>query len=142
LQWLGLNSRQRKMIKTIPPCIKKYFNPLLLQGPYPKFRDSCDSFEKMWQEVLKLWKKLENNPYRKARCKALKQEILNLYERAKIKEKERESQKNHKTQEFGYYVAVPKGMARDVYERLRFGRKSGAVRFKFRSNNAICKAKK
>jgi hypothetical protein len=96
----------------------------------------------MLNTAEKMWYKLKNNPKRLARCESLKQEILQLYERAKIKEKEHESQKDHKTQEFGYHVALDKTMDRDVYWRLRFGRKSGAHRYKFRNNNAVRKVQK
>lgn len=110
--------------------------------PAPKLRDWTGTFEVMWTEALKLWKRIENNPHKKARCEALKREILELYERAKIKEKERESQTDHETQEFGYHVAIPKGLAEDVFARLRFGRKSGSFRHEFRKNNALHKTRK
>ena len=123
----------------IPPIIRQYFSHRLLLTPTPKFRDCCDIFEEMLQTIDEMWYKLKNNPKRLQRCEALRKKILQLYERAKTKEKEREAEKDHKTQEFGYYVAIPTPMGRDVYQRLRFGSKSGAVRFKFRPNYAIPK---
>ncbi len=106
----------------------QYFNAKLLSLPAPKLRDSTDCIRAMLKEVEKMWYKIENNPRRLARCEDLKQEILQLYERAKIKEKEREDQTDHKTQEFGYHVAMPEKLDRDVYWRLRFGRKEGAFK--------------
>lgn len=132
----------RESIVVLPPQIVQLFDSKLLCRPAPKLRDWSGTFEDMWKEILKLWKRIENNPIRKARCEQLRAEILELYERVKVKEKERESQKDHKTQEFGYHVAVPKGLAEDVYARLRIGRKTGSFRHEFRDNNAIYKVKK
>lgn len=121
----------------VPPIIQQYYNRMLLCTPTLKFGDACHTFEFMWKQALKLWYKLDANPKRKERCERLKQEILEIYERAKIKEKERESQKDHKTQEFGYFVALPKVLDRDVHARLRFGRKAGAFTTQFRSNYEV-----
>lgn len=129
-------------IFSLPPQIKQYFSSVLLSMPIPKLRDSCDIFERMWKEVLKLWYKLDANPQRNARCEKLKEEILELYERAKIKEKEREGQTDHKTQVFGYRVAAPKAMDRDTYERFAWGRKSAAFKHKFGRNFEIPKKRK
>jgi hypothetical protein len=129
-------------ITQIPVSIRQHFDPKLLSCPVPKLRDSCDCIQVMLNNVEKLWYKLQNNPERLVRCEALKKEIMVLYERAKIKEKERESQKDHKTQEFGYHVALPKTLDRDVYWRLRFGRKGGSFKHKFRGSNAISKIQK
>lgn len=126
-------------VASLAPLILQHFDSKLLCGPAPKLSDSSDCIAAMLKTVEKLWYKLKNNPSRLARCEALKKEILHLYERAKIKEKEREGQKDHKTQEFGYHVATPKTMGRDVYWRLRFGRKSGAFKPKFRNNHAFHK---
>jgi hypothetical protein len=126
-------------ISSLPPPIEQFFNRLLLSAPAPLFRDSSQTIDLMLKEVNKLWKRLDCNPLRKARCEALKQEILELYERAKIKEKEREGQTYHKTQEFGYHVALPKTLDRDVYARLRIRRKGGAFKHEFRPNYAISK---
>jgi hypothetical protein len=128
-----------KLIKIIPPIISQTFNAKLLSLPAHKLRDSTDCIAAMLKTVEKLWYKIQNNPRRLARCEALKQEILHLYERAKIKEKEREGETDHKTQGFGYHVAMDEKMGRDVYWRLRFGRKSGAHRYDFRSNDAVQK---
>lgn len=121
------------------PLILQMFNPKLLSTPAPRLRDWSGTFEYMWKEAMTLWGKIENNPQKKARCEKLKGEILELYERAKIKEKEREGQTNHKTQRFGYHIAISQGMARDIYTRLMFRRKSGCYREKFRKNYAFHK---
>jgi len=126
----------------VPPLIRQFFNSILLSTPHPKLRDSSDCILEMLKTVDQLWYKLKNNPKRLARCEALKKEILHLYERAKVKEKEREGQTDHKTQEFGYHVALDSPMDRDIYWRFRFGRKSGAFRPQFRSKYAIHKAKR
>lgn len=129
-------------INSPPPKIEQHFNEKLLSVPCPKLRDSTETFDQMWCEALKLWKKVENNPIRKQKCELLKQEILELYERAKAKEKERESQKDHKTKGFMYSVAIPKGLAQDVYARLRFRRKAGSFSYLFRRNDAFRKIQK
>lgn len=124
-------------ITVMPPQILQCFSQVLLTAPMPKLRDGCHVFETMLKTVEEMWYKIENNPRRLARCEALKQEILELYERAKIKEKEREGQKNHKTQKFGYHVTLPKAVDRDVYWRLRIGRKEGARFSKNRRHGKI-----
>jgi len=121
-------------ISVLPPSIKKFFSKDLLKAPYPGFYDSCITIQKMLNKVLKIWHKLDSNSIRKARCEKLKQEILNLYERAKIKEKERESETDHKTKEFGYSFAGNKRISGDIYWRLKFGRKKGAHSFNRRNN--------
>ena len=107
---------------TLPPQISQHYNSLLLSQPAPKFRETTETFEKMWEKVLKRWKKLDKCPAKKEKCEQLKLEILELYERAKAKEKEREGQTDHKTNGFMYSVHLPKGMANGVCQRLRFGR--------------------
>lgn len=110
---------------SLSPEIKQHFSATLLSTPTFSFRDSLRSFDIMWKEVEKLWKKLEKCPQKKIRCEALKKEIMELYERAKVKEKECEGQKDHKTQGFMYSVTVSSRMADDIYFRLRFGKKGG-----------------
>jgi hypothetical protein len=124
---------------TLSPMIFQKYNSKLLSLPAPKLRDSSDCIRAMLKTVDEMWYKLANNPKRLERCTALKQEILQLYERAKIKEKEREAEKDHKTQEFGYYVTLRSALDRDVYWRLRFGRKAGSFKTEFRRNHAIRK---
>lgn len=114
-----------KTTVSLPPVITQRFDSMLLSYPTPDLRDSCKTIGIMLKEVEKLWKRIENNPAKKLRCEKLKQEIMELYERAKVKEKERQGQKNHKTQEFGYFIGLPKENDRDVYWRLRYGRKAG-----------------
>lgn len=126
----------------LPPLITQAFNPKLLSFSYPKLRDHLGTFDQMWKEALKLWKRLDRLPDKKVRCEKLKEEILDLYERAKIKEKEREGQTDHKTQKFGYHVAVPKGLAEDVFARLKLGRKDGSFRHASRRYSSIQKTYK
>lgn len=126
----------------LPPMILQKYDAKLLSRPTPKLRDSSDCILAMLKTVDELWYKLANNPKRLERCEALKKEILYLYERAKIKEKEREEEADHKTQGFGYHVALPTPLDSDVYWRLRFGRKKGSHSHEFRSNHAIYKAKR
>jgi hypothetical protein len=125
--------------RLFPPLVIENFSAALLNAIMPKLGDSCDTFERMWRRALELWHKLDANPKRKARCEQLKEQILELYERAKIKEKEREAEEDHKTQKFGYYVAHPQGLADDVLARLMFERKSGSYKHEFRNNNALQK---
>lgn len=114
-----------KSLAILSPLIQQYFDRQLLGRTSFKFRDCSDDIGKMIEEVKTLLYKLDSNPPRKQRCDKLMQEILELYERAKIKEKERESQEDHKTKEFGYSFAPLKGDGRDVYCRLKYRRKSG-----------------
>ncbi len=116
----------KRTISIIPPEIVQHFSHLLLSSPGPLLRDCCDTIQKMLTEIEKLWHKLDSNLIRKERCENLKKEILGLYERAKVKEKERETEKDHKTQGFGYSFVGYKKNDRDIYWRLKFGRKEGA----------------
>ncbi len=129
-------------IVDLTPLILQHFNSKLLSFPAPKLRDSTDCIRAMLKQVEKMWYKIENNPHRLARCEALKQDILQLYERAKIKEKEREAETDHKTQELGYHVACDEALDRDVYWRLRFRRKGGAFKTELRRSNAVQKAQR
>lgn len=124
------------------PDIITLFDANLLSRPSPKLRDWSGTFDIMWKEALKLWKKVEAYPQKRERWEGLREEILELYEQAKTKEKERESEKDHKTQEFGYRVAFSQGLADDVFARLMFRRKDGSLRHQFRKNIAVHKNKK
>lgn len=114
-----------KTITSLTPMISQSYNALLLSFPSPKLRDSCETILKMLEEIEKMWHKLDSNPIKKERCQNLKLEIIELYERAKVKEKERETEKDHKTQGFGYFIDKPEKIDRNVYWRLRFRRKTG-----------------
>jgi hypothetical protein len=129
-------------VQTLPPIIPQHFCAALLSSPAPNLRDWSGTFDVMWQEVLKMWKKVEKNPQKKRKCEALKSEIMELCERAKIKEKEREGQTDHKTQGFMYHVAIPSGLAEDIYTRLRFGRKGGSFRHRLGNNDPIQKIRR
>jgi hypothetical protein len=120
----------------MPPDIRQKYNEALLSMPTPKLGHSLETFDYMWREIERLWHKLDSTPKRKRRCEVLKKEIFQLYERAKAKEKERQAEKDHKTQGFMYSVYGDSRMAQDVYERLRFGRKDGAFWCKLRENGS------
>ena len=128
-------------ISSLPPEIKESFNKDLLSTPM-RHGEGTSTFEMMLQEALKLWYKLDASPLKKARCEALKIEIMEVYEHAKEKEKELEGKTHHKTKEFGYFVAVPKGMAEDIYQRLKYKRKKGRFKYKYRDDNAFSKIRK
>lgn len=83
----------------------------------------------MWKVIEAKWGKLEKCPAKKILCEELKKEIFDIYERAKTKEKEREAEKDHKTQEFMYSVDRATKLDEDVYCRLRLGCKTGAFSF-------------
>ncbi len=108
-------------IEILPPSLPQKFDSLLLSNPYTKFGDNLETFDRMWIKVLRRWANLEKNPTNKKKCEQIKLEIERLYERAKIKEKEREGQASHKTQRFMYSVFLPEGMARKVCSRLVLG---------------------
>jgi hypothetical protein len=88
-----------------PPLIREYFSSELLQTPHPKLREDSETLWYVWEYIEKnLWKKLDKQPIKKARCELLKQIFMELYERAKIKEKEREKETRHPTQVPFYYI--------------------------------------
>jgi hypothetical protein len=94
-----------KVINIMPPLIKEYYSAKLLGIPAPKLREDSETLWHVWQNIEKfLWYKLRSCPAKKVKCEKLKQEFMELYERTKIKEKERESEKRHPTQMPLYYI--------------------------------------
>jgi len=100
--------------------IQQYYDAKLLSGPAPKLRDTCTD---LWTVYLwiktQLMKKAENNPIRLKKLLELENQFLELYERAKAKEKEREEQKDHCTQGPFYRFKETGRNYRYVFRRLR-----------------------
>ncbi len=86
------------------PEIDMKFSKDILSRPTPKLREDSDTLWKSWLYIESLWKKLDNQPVKRAKCEELKKQFMELYERAKAKEKERETEKTHPTQIPFYFI--------------------------------------
>lgn len=77
-----------KTISVLPPSIKEFFNICLLTK-LGKLYDDCTDLELLYNYIKeKANKKLKNLPEKRRKFEVLEKQFLELYERAKIKEKE------------------------------------------------------
>lgn len=77
-----------KTISVLPPSIKEFFNICLLTK-LGKLYDDCTDLEVLYKYIKeKANKKLKNLSEKRRKFEALEKQFLDLYERAKIKEKE------------------------------------------------------
>ena len=83
-----------------------------------------DNCERLWKIYLYIMKKLHKKCYHDVntiiRCNKLESEFLELYERAKAKEKVVKEEKRNKTQEPFYYIRCASRRNQRVFERLKF----------------------
>lgn len=111
------------MIKTtciLPPEIRQLFDSCLLSRP-AKF---CEDSETLWLIYLYIKDNLENKTkkYPDWHQKFLKLEatFLELYERIKIKEKERKEDENHFTKELFYSFRGFNYRQRNLFEGFKY----------------------
>jgi hypothetical protein len=110
-----------KTVKSIPPQILQYFSSTLLSSPYSKFRDWSEDIWKVYLYVKeKLIPKCKNNPIRLKKTLELEKQFLELYERAKVKEKANEGKNQAKTEQFGYSFREFDRYNQRIFGRLRF----------------------
>lgn len=75
----------------LPPQILSYFNNYLLSTPMAKLYDDSETLLKIYEKIIsKLSKKTVKDTVRAEKFNILKLEFMELYERAKTKEKELE----------------------------------------------------
>lgn len=104
----------------IPPEVIQLYRRALLEAPLPQFRDTSKDLWRVYIWIVrKLIKKASYNPIRLKKCLELEQEFLDLYEQTKIKEKERQEQKEHHTQEPFYSFKETGRNYRKLFSRLK-----------------------
>lgn len=110
-------------MNVLPPFIREYYSSKLLQTPHPKLREDSETLWYVWEYIeKKLWKKLDSLPIKKARCELLKQIFMELYERTKIKEKEREKDSRHPTQMPFYFIKRVGGQDEKAFISAKYRR--------------------
>lgn len=114
--------------KMILPKILQYFDSNLLSFPCPKFREDSETLWQSWIYIESLWKKLDKCLIKKSKCEKLKKQFMELYEQAKIKEKERETEKKHPTQMPFYRID---SVSKKDDEVFRFSKKGRYLRTNF-----------
>lgn len=91
-------------ISTIPPKIRQYFDQKMLSKPMPKMLEGCHT---LWELFLYINSNLmhrSEGQVKREKCLALIADFLELYERAKTKEKELEKEETHHTQRPFYCI--------------------------------------
>lgn len=108
---------------TLPPFILQKFSRSLLSIPCPKFRDHPETLICIYRYIeKKLRKKTLKNEKRNNKYIGLSIEFMELYERAKAKEKELEKETKHITQQPFYFFGGPDKRYQNIFKRLRFKR--------------------
>ena len=103
---------------TIPPEIIQYFNSKLLCYPMPK-GDCCERLWRIYQWIIShLRPKDLINAKRKKKIDDLIEEFLELYERTKAKEEEREREETHFTQGLFYHIEFINRSHKDLFDGL------------------------
>lgn len=111
--------KENTHVEIVPPKIIQYFNSLLLSTP-AKLRDDSQTLWMVYTYIKnKIMKKSKHDPKWVAKCQKLEQEFLELYERAKAKEKDAEGKTKNKTQEPFYRIISFDRGNRDVFKGLR-----------------------
>jgi len=105
-----------KSITVIPPKILEYYSHILLNNPI-KFRDDLEKIWNMYLYVKKiLYKKVKN----KIKLEELDKEFLEIYERAKKKEKDINTKTENKTKMPFYFITMPNKGDQNIFDRLRY----------------------
>lgn len=120
-----------------PPRLQQSFNRFLLTTPMPIFRETSKDLKRILTFIEhRLWKKLGSCPGKQKKCEELKSQFMELYERAKTKEKELEAKTEHHTQRPFYSIGSIGEKDEKVFRRLTY--RSCSYRFsKFRENYEI-----
>ena len=67
----------------------------------------------------RLLPKARNQPKKRQKCEELKREFMELYERAKKKEENPETEKKNQTKRPFYRIKCPDGRSKTIFDRLR-----------------------
>ncbi len=84
-------------------------------------------------------KKAYHDPIRRDKCVKLQKEFLELYERAKIKEKDVEGKAKNKTQGPLYCIIFPDKRDENIFRGFRYA--SYRTAYEYRKNNEVSKSK-
>lgn len=104
----------------LPPQLIQQFNADLLKTPVPMMRDSTKDLWRMYEYINRnLRKKVKGDELIK-KYERMEKKFLELYERAKVKEKELEKEARHHTQMPFYFFRNPDICSREVYRRFKF----------------------
>ena len=107
---------------SLPSEIIQHFSRMLLTTPCKMGQDSSTLWEVYIYIKHRLLKRANHDPITKARCKQLEETFLDLYERAKTKEKNKDEASKNKTQVPLYYIECPDKRDETIFERLRYCR--------------------
>lgn len=110
------------MITTvIPPKISQYFDKTLLSSPGVKFQDDSFTLWSIYTYIKnKLMKRAMNHPIRMKKLKELEEEFLELYERAKKKEKDLEGKAENVTKRPSYRITTAGRNGKEIYGRFKY----------------------
>lgn len=104
----------------IPPQVVQHFSNILLSVPITKFGDDSERLKRIYLYIkYKLSKKCKDE-IRKNKFKILEDQYLELYERAKAKEKELEEKNKNLLKEPFYYIEISDLRYKKIYRRLRY----------------------
>ncbi len=119
----------------MPPQIVQQFSSALLSNPM-KFNDDLDLFARIHFYINnKLMKKAKYNAIWEERCDKLEKEFLELYERAKVKEKESKKAYKNKTQEPFYRISFDNKSDENIFAGFRIA--SYRTANQYRESNKI-----
>lgn len=103
------------------PPIRMSFDPNLLSTAILKLNEDSETLYRIYQILKKkLMKRAERNPKQKKACEELEKDFLELYERAKAKEKDAEAAPKNVTQRSFYRIAGAKKNDRAIFERFKY----------------------
>lgn len=107
-------------ITSLPPQVKQFYDSILLSKPTSKFYDDSELLWRVYTYIkLKLSKKSKYHPNSEIKYNQLEKEFLELYERAKTKEKDYERETGNQGQKFFYYIIITDRSHSKIFERLR-----------------------
>lgn len=107
-------------IHNLHPEIRQYFDRKLLSKPCPKLYDDSSFLWSIYQYiVLKLKKKCNNHPNRLTHFQKLEYQFLELYERAKAKEKELKEETGYAGKGPFYFISETSECHPYLFARLR-----------------------
>ena len=115
-------NQQIKTVNNLPPEIKQIFSYHLLAEA--KIGDSLESMIESYIYILnKLNHKVNNDPKRLQKFEEAKKEFLEVYERAKTKEKNLEATATVKTKRPLYFIEGLNKRDENLFKRLRSKRR-------------------
>lgn len=106
-------------ISALPPQILQYFNAALLATPAPLLRESSKSLWRVYSYILtRLRRSIAKDQKRLEKFILLELKFLEIYGRAKAKEKELEGKTEHQTQRSFYIIRGVNPKDERIFARL------------------------